>query len=141
MRRIIRSIYFADYICILMKFISAFILLVALIIQTGSRFVVVLEYELNRNYIASNLCENRSRPAMGCHGKCYLKKQLAKADKSEGLPNSNAGKIKEQQLFFYTAKKIRHFLIADPVQNNYPPSGDDRLPLDVPGSIFHPPQA
>jgi hypothetical protein len=37
-------------------------------------------YASNVDYVSKRLCENRNRPAMHCNGKCYLYKQLAKAD-------------------------------------------------------------
>ena len=49
---------------------------------------IVAWYEYNKTYVAKNLCENRDRPALKCSGKCYLNKQLAKADaeKKSGRP-------------------------------------------------------
>src|SRR4051794_3308230 len=49
---------------------------------------IVAWYECNKSYIAQHLCENRDKPQMKCCGKCYLKKQLARADNSnrEGKP-------------------------------------------------------
>jgi hypothetical protein len=41
---------------------------------------IVVYYECNKQYIAANLCENRTRPELNCCGKCYLKKQLVRAD-------------------------------------------------------------
>ena len=38
----------------------------------------VLQYVLNYDYIASELCENRDKPIQTCNGKCYLEKQVAK---------------------------------------------------------------
>jgi len=40
-------------------------------------------YELNKDYIITNFCENVSRPQMKCNGKCYLKKQFKKADETD----------------------------------------------------------
>ena len=37
-------------------------------------------YNTNKTYIASTFCENKAKPMMHCDGKCYLKKQLKKAD-------------------------------------------------------------
>jgi len=31
-------------------------------------------YYANYDYIATELCENKDEPEMGCHGKCYLEK-------------------------------------------------------------------
>ncbi|MCK5816046.1 MAG: hypothetical protein KAH07_08890 [Flavobacteriaceae bacterium] len=36
----------------------------------------ILEYNLNKEYIASVLCENRDRPQLACNGKCYLDKKI-----------------------------------------------------------------
>jgi len=49
----------------------------------------VIEYYANQDYISSVLCENRNRPALACHGKCYLQKQLSKASSSEHDQHSN----------------------------------------------------
>ncbi|MFN8277564.1 MAG: hypothetical protein U0T84_08780 [Chitinophagales bacterium] len=37
-------------------------------------------YSLNRQYYVEKLCENRNRPEMHCNGKCYLSRQLKKAE-------------------------------------------------------------
>lgn len=39
---------------------------------------VYLDFELRKEYIISNLCENRFKPQLHCDGKCYLAKQLQK---------------------------------------------------------------
>jgi hypothetical protein len=43
----------------------------------------LLDYSLNRNYIASSLCENKLKTEMHCAGKCYLNKQLDKSNESQ----------------------------------------------------------
>lgn len=42
--------------------------------------VPIMEYYANYDYIATVLCENRDKPYLECNGKCYLEKQLKKAD-------------------------------------------------------------
>jgi hypothetical protein len=37
-----------------------------------------LDFELRKEYIIHNLCENRFKPQLHCDGKCYLSKQLQK---------------------------------------------------------------
>jgi len=37
-------------------------------------------FHFNADYIASNLCVNRDKPAAQCHGKCYLTQQLKKSE-------------------------------------------------------------
>ena len=36
----------------------------------------VLDYLVNYDYIAEQLCENRDKPVLACNGKCYLGEQL-----------------------------------------------------------------
>jgi hypothetical protein len=53
--------------------------------------ISVLEYSINKNFIASNLCENRLKPKMNCHGKCYLNKKLTKSNESQESQNQKTG--------------------------------------------------
>jgi hypothetical protein len=39
---------------------------------------VYLDFELRKEFIIKNLCENRFKPQLHCDGKCYLAKQLQK---------------------------------------------------------------
>ena len=36
----------------------------------------VIDYLVNYNYIATELCENRDKPILSCNGKCYLEEQV-----------------------------------------------------------------
>ncbi|HLY71303.1 MAG TPA: hypothetical protein VKR53_16330 [Puia sp.] len=60
---------------------------------TFSKAIALLDYQLNKNYIAATLCENRNKPACCCHGKCFLKKQLQK-DEESGKNNTPVSKDK-----------------------------------------------
>lgn len=40
--------------------------------------IPVIEYFVNYEYIANELCENKDKPTMACNGKCYLEKQVKK---------------------------------------------------------------
>lgn len=39
----------------------------------------VIDYIVNYDYIAKELCENKAKPMLHCNGKCHLKKELARA--------------------------------------------------------------
>lgn len=43
----------------------------------------VIEYYLNYDYIAQELCKNKDRPYLECDGRCYLEEQLSKTEGSE----------------------------------------------------------
>ena len=45
-----------------------------------------IEYAINKDFIAQNLCINRDNPHSCCQGKCYLEKQLKKSSDSNNDP-------------------------------------------------------
>lgn len=45
--------------------------------------IPVLEYVVNYEYIANELCVNKDKPELKCNGKCHLKKELAKVSEEE----------------------------------------------------------
>ena len=45
-------------------------------------------YSVNKTYVAEELCQNKARPELKCNGKCYLAKQLRKAE--EPVPGSTS---------------------------------------------------
>jgi len=51
-------------------------LIASLLLQLFSREAIVMSFELNRDFIAKNLCENRNRPQLNCDGQCFLAKKL-----------------------------------------------------------------
>lgn len=123
-----------------MKFISASILLIALLAQNCSRYLIVLNYELNKDYIEKNLCENRNKPKCCCHGKCYLKKQLEKNDSEQNPSSNNSQKTGTDDLFFAEEKTTvpDHFITIikkiNLIRNN------SLIPQNLYVSVFHPPQ-
>jgi len=76
-----------------MNALSALFLSIVILAQSVVGTLVVVHYQANKRYIAKTLCENRSKPNKKCEGKCYLKKQLKKAEEAEKtLP----GTVKEK---------------------------------------------
>jgi hypothetical protein len=57
-------------------------MLLAVIGTSFSKTIALLDYQLNKNYIAAILCENRNKANCCCHGKCFLKKQMQKDEDS-----------------------------------------------------------
>lgn len=45
--------------------------------------LLYLDFEIRRDYIVANLCQNRTRPQMHCDGKCYLAKRIAALNEQE----------------------------------------------------------
>ena len=68
-----------------------------MLLQAFSNVLVVTGYELNKDYIARNLCVNRDKPKMHCNGCCHLKKELAQNEKQDQAP-SNGNKKSETEI-------------------------------------------
>ena len=43
----------------------------------------VLDYIINYDYIANELCENKAKPELKCNVKCHLVNELAKASEDD----------------------------------------------------------
>ena len=59
-----------------MRVVILYWLLFATLLPTVSPLGIIAQYQLNKEYIARVLCENRTRPALHCNGQCYLAKRL-----------------------------------------------------------------
>ena len=63
----------------------------------------VLEYAVNYNYIAKELCVNKALPQMHCNGKCHLMKELAKAAEQEKPLSEKKAATTQTEVLFYQA--------------------------------------
>jgi hypothetical protein len=121
-----------------MKFILVPILLLVLLTQTFSKWVVVVEYRLNKNFIAQNLCINKARPKLHCNGKCQMMKRLA-AEEEQNTSSNNTAKIRIQELVFIDEMNKPVLPSLAYVQLSY----NEELPIlkysSPIASIFHPP--
>ena len=66
-----------------LKYTAVILLLCSLLGQMFKSNLLIMQYVVNRKYIAENLCENRSRPELKCEGRCYLCKKLKKEEKKD----------------------------------------------------------
>ncbi|UFH56641.1 hypothetical protein [Spirosoma sp. KNUC1025] len=67
-----------------MKKVLIYLLLFATLLPTVSQWGTIACYQVNKDYIARVLCENRDKPQLHCDGQCYLAKKLkAQQDKQD----------------------------------------------------------
>ncbi|RRB04546.1 hypothetical protein [Larkinella rosea] len=59
-----------------MRKLLLFSWLCAVLLPTFSQWGTIAYFQLNKEYIARVLCENRNRPELHCNGQCYLAKRL-----------------------------------------------------------------
>ncbi len=63
-----------------MRFIGSMILIMVLLSKTAYGIFWQVNFRLNQSEIIRLECENKNRPELHCNGKCYLAKQLQKAE-------------------------------------------------------------
>jgi hypothetical protein len=114
------------------------ILLVAC--QTFSKCLVILDFSLNEDYIAKTLCENRNKAACCCHGKCYLRKRLAKDETQQQSPVKGGQKEQSPPLFWLADKHQAGLQVPLSIESHYARYlvGESQ---EFSRSFFQPPQA
>jgi len=122
-----------------LKQVAAILLLLGVLMQTFSKAMIVAEYQLNREYIAKNLCVNKSRPKMHCNGRCHMMKKMKQEEKQDQDNPERRAENKFEIICgtFHTATIIpaRSFSVVQ-----YPVFQENTC-TDYSPSFFHPPQA
>ncbi|HEX3768508.1 MAG TPA: hypothetical protein VHT72_09025, partial [Puia sp.] len=80
-----------SYICAEMNKVilhcTVIYLALIILIRMMAMPISLIDYSLNKNFIAENLCENRFKSEMHCGGSCFLNKQLAKGNDNQNTEN------------------------------------------------------
>jgi hypothetical protein len=123
-----------------MKFVLVPVFMLLMLAQTFSKWFVVIEYKLNKDFIAKNLCINKAKPKLHCNGKCQMMKKLAEEEKQNSSNNTNnTTKNNLLQLVFSTKMNTPVLPLLTYVTvcyNEEPPLLKHDSPI---GFIFHPP--
>ena len=77
------------------------LLILAMMGPTLSSHIVLIIFELNKDYVARNLCKNRTKPELQCNGKCFLQRKLRETQDSE---KNNSQKSAQKNLNFFTVE-------------------------------------
>ena len=114
------------------------LLLFSFLVHTFSDVIIVVHYELNKQYITEHFCVNRDKPELHCNGKCHLKKQLQNEEKRDQKPLNSRLKH-DLQLFSRVNSKLINIHRDD--FSEILTFCQYLNPQFIPGSIFRPPQA
>ena len=122
-----------------MKLITTTILIFLLLTQVFSKWLLVIDYNLNKEYIAKTLCINKQKPKLKCAGKCQLMKKMSEEENTNTTQGSQHAKTVVQETLFDDAQINYAFLSTD--ESSSTPSAFYLLkkytsPLV---SFFHPP--
>lgn len=118
---------------------TAMFLLTMMLLTQFSRVFIYAGFELNHQYIASTLCENRDKPEMHCNGKCYLANKLRQAEEKEKRQEREAQKKNAGDTFFMRSNVLLVFP-AWFIRKDF----SKESPFDLPENateILHPPPA
>ena len=123
-----------------MKLLCVPLLMILLLTQTFCKWAIVIEYNMNREFIAKNLCINKAKPKLKCNGKCQMMKRLAEEEKQNSSNNTNST-TKEKLPDLVFSHKLDQSIVPclvyiAPSYNEHPPILKHDAPV---ASIFHPP--
>jgi hypothetical protein len=82
-----------------MQRILVIFLLTIVMLQSGIKAGFVAYYQINRDYIAAMLCENKENIAMNCKGKCYLNKKIKEQETADHKLASILKELKDTSVF------------------------------------------
>jgi len=120
------------------KYLVVIFLSVSLLVQTFSKFIIMADYQLNRAYIAKNLCENRNKPWLHCNGKCQMMKKMRQEEKKD---EDNPSRKTEAGYELYSCNPLVQIVFKAPTIT---PCANGHIiassPVDRTFKIFHPPQ-
>lgn len=122
----------------MLKTAAVILLLFGFFGETFSNWFIVIDYQINKDYIAKNLCENRDRPQLKCEGRCYLCKRLHKEAQKD---KENPGRRSEFRLELVPFQLSYHLSAPPPVDlvsPKYPPLREATCNAFA-SSFFHPP--
>lgn len=123
-----------------MKRTLAILMLFTLLFQSLAHYSVMALFELRKDFIVQNLCENRSKPELKCCGKCFLKKQLKAVDDNDHSKDKPL-KVEKQEIIAYilpTYTTVERTFIPFS-DRSYNPGQQHLNGYDPIQLIFHPP--
>jgi hypothetical protein len=66
----------------------------------------VIDYLINKDYIAENQCINKDKPKSCCNGKCHMVKQLQKTNKnSDNGPKNTGSRVQLKEMNEYIVNR------------------------------------
>jgi hypothetical protein len=80
------------------------------VVHSFSKLAILIHFEMNRDYIAKNLCVKKKVASNCCKGSCQLNKQLLEQEKKDKQSPLQSIKNKAELSYFLNSKKIDFIL-------------------------------
>lgn len=127
-----------------LKRLVSILLSVCLLCQCMVQLGLVAWYELNKTYIASVFCENKSKPELKCCGQCYLRKQMRKAEGEHKTPGKNTpAKVQKTEIpeFMVSEQLLLVYAPLPEGRGDFPAGRSWHVLFRPADALFHPPPA
>ena len=131
--------YYLSLIFVSLKYLVVILLLTGLLAQTFNRFLIVADYQLNKDYISKYLCENKYKPQLQCKGKCQMMKKL-QAEEQKDQQNPERRSENKFEVIAFHNDKISITLSSQLTYSIYPEYHNNYLSRSV-SAPFLPPRA
>jgi hypothetical protein len=117
---------------------AALILLLVFLLHTFHTGILTCWFNQNRQWVAAELCVNKSRPAMKCNGKCFLSKKIKAVEEQQENGCASSGKHTEETMPFVLLADDATQISSPALINSYP-SLAVHYHFLYSNSHFHPP--
>ena len=121
------------------KYPVTILLILLVAAQSFSKWCLIADFQVNRDFIAQNLCVNRLNPISCCKGTCFLNKKLADDESKQEAPG-RGGQRHEVLLQVHRPEN----LLPEPVWESIVPRHfaryTDRATQEYIPSFFAPPR-
>ncbi len=84
-----------------MKYLFIILIVSGILMQNISKVIILINFHINRDYIAKNLCLQKEVEDNCCKGSCHLKEKLDDQDKKEQTPALPVFKDKNETQLYY----------------------------------------
>ncbi len=101
---------------------------------------IIIDFNINQDYIAKVLCINKDKPEMKCNGKCHLTKELKKTEEPADNPKTEFVQIRNEVLFcqYFISTKKDNLIVEPKIKYRY--QNPDFYQSEFVSDIFHPPK-
>ena len=128
-----------------MRFLFLIVFTLTVLLQSLQGFFTIVNWKINQAELTAKYCVNKAKPMLKCNGKCYLAKQLQKAEdelnekKSKQEQSKNTIKLMEGSAFIVPQTIVFASNFSFQIESTICVSKSKNL---LPGAnypIFHPP--
>jgi hypothetical protein len=83
-----------------LKKVLLYVILVAVVLQGVNRWAVYIQFQLNKEFIAKNLCVKKAIKNNCCQGSCQLSKRLGEEKNPKNNSSQTQPKEEQEQILY-----------------------------------------